>query len=158
MIIDSVWRRKLLEEGDQFRDCSILQRMMKARQATFVNKINVMTKLSPKLNIKIEMGSLKPGKYQTELSKISEFEVILIYMKDMGFEEFGLNQTDLVKIGAKVYYRWMLMSALIVTLRNSGIYTNTAYFSDRGHIPLIYDEVEDFIRKHKVQNVTTLAK
>jgi hypothetical protein len=51
MIIDSVWRRRLLEEGGQFHESTILQRMLKARQATFVNKVNLMSKLSVKMNV-----------------------------------------------------------------------------------------------------------
>lgn len=70
------------------------------------------------------MGSLKPSKEQTELSKLSEFDVILIYMRDMGFEDFGLDQIDMVRIATMSYYRWLLLASIVVTLRNSGIYSN----------------------------------
>lgn len=42
------------------------------------------------------MGQTKPSKEQTELSKISEFEVLMIYIKDVGLEEMGLDQSDMV--------------------------------------------------------------
>jgi hypothetical protein len=51
MLIDAVWRRKLLEESDQFCSSSIMQKMLKSRQAAYVNKVNVMSKLSIKLNV-----------------------------------------------------------------------------------------------------------
>ncbi|KAI6184700.1 hypothetical protein M3Y97_00624300 [Aphelenchoides bicaudatus] len=148
MIIDSVWRRRLLEESDQFQETTTLQKMLKARQATFMNKINIMSKMSVKMNIKMAMGSLKPSKEQTELSKLSEFEVLMQYMRDMGFEDLGLDQIDMARIAGTTYYKWMLCSAIVVTLRNSGLYTNTVYFSDRGHLPATYDECKDFLTGH----------
>ncbi|KAI6195993.1 hypothetical protein M3Y94_01056100 [Aphelenchoides besseyi] len=158
MIIDSIFRRKLLAEEDQFRDCSLLQRIVRARQATFVNKINLMGKIAREYNTVAQMGSLKPSVQQTAMSKLSEFEVLLIFLKDSGFPEFGFTELDLARIAVRVYYRWLFLTAIAVTLRSGGHHTQTVYFSDRGHVPVSYDDCFEFFLSHRIGNLPVIAK
>jgi hypothetical protein len=51
MVIDSIFRRKFLAEEDQFRECSALERIIRARQATFINKINILGKIAREYNV-----------------------------------------------------------------------------------------------------------
>lgn len=50
------------------------------------------------------MGSLKPSREQTELSKLSEFDVLLLYMRDVGFEDMGLEQLEMVCCNTALFY------------------------------------------------------
>ncbi|KAI6221487.1 hypothetical protein M3Y99_01542800 [Aphelenchoides fujianensis] len=158
MIIDSIFRRKVLAEEDQFRDCSLLQRIVRARQATFVNKINLMGKVARENNSIPKMNALKPDAIQTFNSKVSEFEVLLLFLKDSGFQEFGLTELDLARIAIRCYYRWLFLTAVAVTLRSGGHHNNMVYFSDRGHVPVHYDDILDFFLGHGVENLPVIAK
>lgn len=72
------------------------------------------------------------------------------------------NQTIKIELQARVacrvYYRWLFLTACSVTLRSGGHNTNTVYFSDRGHVPVEYEDCFDFFQGHGVNNLPVIAK
>ncbi|KAI6234633.1 hypothetical protein M3Y99_00782300 [Aphelenchoides fujianensis] len=157
MVLDALWKRKLLADEDQFRDSALLHRLLCARQATFLNKISIMGKLAAKYNKRVELGACKPDLDQSELSKESEFEVLLLFMKQSAFEDAGLEPLDVVRVAGRVYYRWLFLSAVGVSLRNAGHQEAVCYFSDRGYLPITYADCCDFLARHRLQNVPVAA-
>lgn len=115
----------------------------------------------------------KPDAEQTIMSKMSEFEVLMIFLKDSGLSEMSLTDLDLVihpiqflfniikfqaRIACRVYYRWLFLTACSVTLRSGGHHSNTVFFSDRGHVPVCYEECYDFFKNHGISNLPVIAK
>jgi|EndMetStandDraft_6_1072998.scaffolds.fasta_scaffold3108590_1 hypothetical protein len=49
------------------------------------------------------MGMLKPDAEQTIMSKMSEFEVLMIFLKDSGLIEMGLSEIDLVSFFRPIF-------------------------------------------------------
>jgi hypothetical protein len=46
--------------------------------------------------MKFEMGILKPNKQRMEISKLAEYQTLILYLKDCGYRELGLREIDLV--------------------------------------------------------------
>lgn len=105
----------------------------------------------------MELGACKPDLDQSELSKESEFEVLLLFMKQSAFEGVGFEPLDLVRVAGRVYYRWLFLSAVGVSLRNSGHQEAVCYFSDRGYLPITFDDCCDFLARHHLKNVPVAA-
>lgn len=62
MAIDSILIRKVLSNEDQFKEISLLEKSVKSLDSTFVNKINILSKIAHKNSVKLELGVLNPSK------------------------------------------------------------------------------------------------
>ncbi|KAI6212103.1 hypothetical protein M3Y96_00505100 [Aphelenchoides besseyi] len=79
-------------------------------------------------------------------------------MKQTVFENVGLNLLEQIQIAGRVYYRWLFLSAVASTLQCSGHQIDVCFFSDRGYIPITFDDCSDFLSRHNLKNVPVAAR
>ncbi|KAI6170260.1 Innexin [Aphelenchoides besseyi] len=157
MAIDSILIRKLVNAEDRFSDCSLLERTGKAMDAAFVNKLNILSKMSQRMNCKLEMNVYKPSFNRMKMSKASEFETLIIYLRDIGLKEFGLRDIDLAHIAKQSYYKWLFFSGLTATLRNGGHFNQVVHFSECGYLPVSQYDCQEYWKEHRIENVDVAA-
>jgi hypothetical protein len=61
----------------------------------------------------------------------------------------GIDELELTKLGACLFYQWLSFNCIAATMRNGGHNINEAFFVDESHLPSDLEAVVKYVETFK---------
>lgn len=78
-----------------------------------------------------------------------EYQVLLGYLRNSGFPEMGLNETDLHTLACSVYNDWVCYQVMLRTLRSKSFEQNIVLRAEESSLYGSYESIERYITTNK---------
>lgn len=87
-----------------------LRAIVFSQRSTFVNRYATQLKANGGDHKLVRMGKDNPV-FANLVTVVSEFPVLLAYLKTSGFETYGLNPVEIQEIGKQTFYSWICFNS-----------------------------------------------
>lgn len=61
----------------------------------------------------------------------------------------GIDELELTKLGACLFYQWISFNCITATMRNGGHNINETFFVDESHLPVELDAIKAYVESFK---------
>ncbi|KAI6174572.1 Nuclear receptor subfamily 2 group E member 1 [Aphelenchoides bicaudatus] len=145
MNIAAVFTRPPQNDFDAFEENALLRKLTECRNAVFVDRFNATIKVNNGRQDAVQLGKRHPTALDTVRATQAEFIVMTASLRQCGIRQMGIQEIELTKLGACLFYQWISFNCITATMRNGGHNINEAFFVDESHLPVEFDSIKAYI-------------
>jgi len=149
MNIAAVFTRPPQNDFSAFEENLLLRKLLECRNAVFVDRFNATIKVNNGRQDAVQLGKRNPTALDTVRGVQAEFIVMTSSLRQCGIRQMGIDELEMTKLGACLFYQWLSFNCITATLRNGGHNINEAFFVDESHLSVELDSVRTYVESFK---------